>query len=400
MKFNSTIMNGGVMVLMTRNHPSEYFHQKTNFSDHFLEDHAGSFIESQLPFLIARGKRSSLVPFKTCPFCNCTLTDFENEFENAEQRADRLKISKKLQKHIGNHLLNFSLLAFLEPDEMDDNLGSDVMNVQDSRSSMISSAQRSEHGSSETDDVELRTQERFQQVRVTMDVPELDSDVNWESIIRNERSMPELPENDPKLETFVERLRAIKGQGQSAITSLMSTDTHSPQRNLRDSEGLLNDTQNIPEELYDSLSEADSQPSLLSQPLPLQQPNATSSHSATLSTPSLVPTSSTTSWAPPAPLGNTATVHVQTISNLVIGIDFGTTFSGVAYCPTLNDTPSGGNHDAAKVAENIIDKTWPNPNQQYLEKTPSIISYKSEPPTWARASSRLTIQMWSILNSD
>ena len=195
--------------------------------------------------------------------------------------------------------------------------------------------------------------------------------------------MPELPENDPNLVTFVERLRAIKGQGQGAITSLMSTDTHSPQRNLRDSEGLLNDTQNIPEELYDSLSEADSQPSLLSQPLPLQRPNATSSHSATLSTPSLVPTSSTTSWAPPAPLGNTATVHVQTISNLVIGIDFGTTFSGVAYCPTLNDTPSGGNHDAAKVAENIIViKTWPNPNQQYLEKTPSIISYKSEPPTW------------------
>lgn len=160
--------------------------------------------------MIARRKRSSLVPFKTCPFCNCNLTDFENNFENLSNEADRLKISTKLQKHISDHLLNLSLLAFLEPDEGYDNLESDAMNVQDSRASMISSAQRSEHGSSEIDDVGLRTKELFHQDRVMMDVPQLDSDVNWESIIRNENSTPELPENDPKLVTFVERAKNME----------------------------------------------------------------------------------------------------------------------------------------------------------------------------------------------
>lgn len=82
-------------------------------------------------------------------------------------------------------------------------------------------------------------------------------------------------------------------------------------------------------------------------------------------------------------MGDTPAVQVQTFSSLVIGIDFGTTFTGVAYYHTLNDKQSGDNRDAAKVAENInVIKTWPNPNQQYLEKTPSIISYKSDPPTW------------------
>ena len=76
---------------------------------------------------------------------------------------------------------------------------------------------------------------------------------------------------------------------------------------------------------------------------------------------------------------------VSTSSSLVIGIDFGTTFSGVAYYHTLNDhnAGSGDDRDAKKIADNInVIKTWPNPNQQYLEKTPSIISYATNPPTW------------------
>lgn len=77
-------------------------------------------------------------------------------------------------------------------------------------------------------------------------------------------------------------------------------------------------------------------------------------------------------------------ISVQSLSDLVVAIDFGTTFSGVAYSHTL----SGGSaptdeRDVNRIAENInVIKTWPIPNQQYLEKTPTVLSYHTNPPTW------------------
>lgn len=161
--------------------------------------------------MIERGRRASLFPFKECPFCNCTLADIENDSTLTGNDNDRVKISKRLQKHIGDHLLNFSLLALLKPEENDNNLGSDVMNIQDSSSNSVSSPQHFDHGLSETDDLGLTTQEQPHRGRVTTtDVPDLESDVDWETVvgtIRKSRRLPELPEMDPKLETFVEKSR-------------------------------------------------------------------------------------------------------------------------------------------------------------------------------------------------
>lgn len=65
-------------------------------------------------------------------------------------------------------------------------------------------------------------------------------------------------------------------------------------------------------------------------------------------------------------------------SDLVIGIDFGTTFTGVAYGHTA--TVYG---DPKRVAEGIvIVKTWPSVSNHYAEKTPSIIAYNEKPATW------------------
>jgi hypothetical protein len=66
-------------------------------------------------------------------------------------------------------------------------------------------------------------------------------------------------------------------------------------------------------------------------------------------------------------------------STLVIGIDFGTTFTGVAFAHTGNVS---GN-DITRIAENLeVIRSWPSPSLQYAEKTPTIIAYHTDPPTW------------------
>lgn len=66
-------------------------------------------------------------------------------------------------------------------------------------------------------------------------------------------------------------------------------------------------------------------------------------------------------------------------SDLVIGIDFGTTFTGVAYAHSGHLL--GG--DPSEVADNVkVMKAWPNTNLSYQDKTPSVISYNTQPPTW------------------
>lgn len=59
-------------------------------------------------------------------------------------------------------------------------------------------------------------------------------------------------------------------------------------------------------------------------------------------------------------------------STLIIGIDFGTTFTGVAYARRMG---------AERDEVNII-RSWPNQRGFYLEKTPTILSYNTTPPSW------------------
>jgi hypothetical protein len=73
-------------------------------------------------------------------------------------------------------------------------------------------------------------------------------------------------------------------------------------------------------------------------------------------------------------------VNLESKSTLVIGIDFGTTYTGVAYAFTGDDDEKP---DLKRIAERMdIIRTWPSPNLQYSDKVPTIIAYNKNPPTW------------------
>lgn len=76
----------------------------------------------------------------------------------------------------------------------------------------------------------------------------------------------------------------------------------------------------------------------------------------------------------------------ESTSDLVIGIDFGTTFTGVAYAHTagvFGNAKHLTTEDMRKAAERIhVVRTWPSQSNYYAEKTPSIISYNTDPPNW------------------
>ena len=66
-------------------------------------------------------------------------------------------------------------------------------------------------------------------------------------------------------------------------------------------------------------------------------------------------------------------------SELVIAIDFGTTFTGVAFAHSGNLKAE----DTAIMIDNVrVINTWPNQTPSYTEKTPTVIAYNTNPPTW------------------
>jgi hypothetical protein len=74
---------------------------------------------------------------------------------------------------------------------------------------------------------------------------------------------------------------------------------------------------------------------------------------------------------------------LSTSSDLVIGIDFGTTFSGVAYAHAAGIGPATSTAEMRKAADKVsVIKTWPNQSNYYTEKTPSVLAYNKNPPMW------------------
>ena len=70
-------------------------------------------------------------------------------------------------------------------------------------------------------------------------------------------------------------------------------------------------------------------------------------------------------------------------SDLIIGIDFGTTFTGVAYAHTAGVGPVTSEAEMRRAAEKVsVIRIWPSRNNQYVEKTPSILAYNKNPPLW------------------
>jgi molecular chaperone DnaK (HSP70) len=82
--------------------------------------------------------------------------------------------------------------------------------------------------------------------------------------------------------------------------------------------------------------------------------------------------------------GTPNTPPVQSIAQLIVAIDFGTTFTGVAYAHAGPAMEVADPREANRIAENnvFVIKTWPATNREYAEKTPTIIAYNTNPPTW------------------
>lgn len=70
-------------------------------------------------------------------------------------------------------------------------------------------------------------------------------------------------------------------------------------------------------------------------------------------------------------------------SDLVLGIDFGTTFTGVAYARGGSINLTDVSLDRSKITDKVsIIRSWPSSSIHYAEKTPTILSYNTSPPTW------------------
>jgi molecular chaperone DnaK (HSP70) len=71
-------------------------------------------------------------------------------------------------------------------------------------------------------------------------------------------------------------------------------------------------------------------------------------------------------------------------NELVVAVDFGTTFTGVAYYHAGAAFENIDENDVRRIAEKVnVINTWPhNPASQYAEKTPTVLSYNTDPPTW------------------
>jgi molecular chaperone DnaK (HSP70) len=75
----------------------------------------------------------------------------------------------------------------------------------------------------------------------------------------------------------------------------------------------------------------------------------------------------------------------ESSSDLIIGIDFGTTFTGVAYAHSGSGTKSATatSSDMRKVGEKVVViKSWPSQSGYYAEKTPTVIAYNLPSPNW------------------
>lgn len=69
-------------------------------------------------------------------------------------------------------------------------------------------------------------------------------------------------------------------------------------------------------------------------------------------------------------------------SKLVVAIDFGTTFTGVAYAHSVNaslSTASALNPEQIRDKITVV-KSWPNVQKSYAEKVPTVLAYENDRP--------------------
>jgi molecular chaperone DnaK (HSP70) len=90
--------------------------------------------------------------------------------------------------------------------------------------------------------------------------------------------------------------------------------------------------------------------------------------------------------SPPPNMSNLASALATFLSleskvDFIIGIDFGTTYTGVAYAEAVSRDAVKA--DPKRIAESIeIFRAWPNPTQNYPDKIPTVLAYNQDPPIW------------------
>ena len=73
---------------------------------------------------------------------------------------------------------------------------------------------------------------------------------------------------------------------------------------------------------------------------------------------------------------------LESALRFIVAIDFGTTFTAVAYSSGTSSLESEIQL-SGRLADTVdVIKSWPGLSLYYAEKTPTIIAYNSNPPTW------------------
>lgn len=68
-------------------------------------------------------------------------------------------------------------------------------------------------------------------------------------------------------------------------------------------------------------------------------------------------------------------------ADLVIGIDFGTTFTGVAFGLAEKDSTANASQDRRRIAEKVVViRSWPGASN--ADKIPTVLLYNANPPSW------------------
>jgi hypothetical protein len=181
---------------------------------HLLRDHANSLTQSQVRSFIDTQKRPSLFPFLHCPFCytpaELDLRGIKDLYEVKHDTYVHVERSEGLQKHIATHLRNLSMLAWLEPEDGGGSFSHTTVSNSGYR-------ERSENLSYITLDFE-DSQGDNESGRFPVDesydstihwVPELVKDVDWGPVQKRKMVSGDsaLPEDDPRLRSFVESYR-------------------------------------------------------------------------------------------------------------------------------------------------------------------------------------------------
>jgi hypothetical protein len=201
-------------------HDAVVFRQESEYEEHMQTAHKGSFTAVQLQTLKETSMRPAASPFDTCPLCHeGTQMDSRTSVPTLSSGNDPLRnqsmtTSRLLQDHIAHHLQFLALYCLAPQDELDENISSDEPSLRRANSSTIDDA---------SDSASFVTTARPDNEEPTV----ASFPVEYENFLEDHRTPPEVEPGDtnywsfvyqelapypdvavdPKLQTFVRRLK-------------------------------------------------------------------------------------------------------------------------------------------------------------------------------------------------